>query len=99
MPFPVRSRSLALRYCLTVDPTGILPGASNEHDGVGLLALRSVVSIPSMHAVLTRNNVAFADELRTFERAVQEVTIYGVRSSKRSSNGEAPIRRGGLPFS
>ena len=47
-----------LRYCLTVDPTGLLPGASNEHDGVGLLALRSVVSIPTMHAVLTRNDVA-----------------------------------------
>jgi hypothetical protein len=65
-----------LRYCLTVDPTGLLPGASNEHDGVGLLPLRSVVSIPSAHAVLTRNDVAFADELRTFERAVEEVTVY-----------------------
>ncbi|MCC6438376.1 MAG: hypothetical protein IT196_25360 [Acidimicrobiales bacterium] len=65
-----------LRYCLTVDPTDILPGASNEHDGVGLLALRSVVSIPTMHAVLTRNDVAFADELRTFERAVEDVTVY-----------------------
>jgi hypothetical protein len=65
-----------LRYCLTVDPTGLLPGASNEHDGVGLLPLRSVVSIPTAHAVLTRNDVAFADELRTFERAVEEVTVY-----------------------
>lgn len=65
-----------LRYCLTVDPTGLLPGASNEHDGVGLLALRSVVSIPTMHGVLTRNDVAFADELRTFERAVEDVTVY-----------------------
>ncbi|MFN0090819.1 MAG: hypothetical protein ACKVWR_11215 [Acidimicrobiales bacterium] len=65
-----------LRYCLTVDPTGVLPGASNEHDGVGLLPLRSVVSIPSAHTVLTRNDVAFADELRTFERAVEEVTVY-----------------------
>jgi hypothetical protein len=65
-----------LRYCLTVDPTDLLPGASNEHDGVGLLPLRSVVSIPSAHAVLTGNDVAFADELRTFERAVEEVTVY-----------------------
>lgn len=65
-----------LRYCLTVDPTGLVPGASNEHDGVGLLPLRSVVSIPAAHAVLTRNDVAFADELRTFERAVEEVTVY-----------------------
>jgi hypothetical protein len=65
-----------LRYCLTVDPAGILPGASNEHDGVGLLSVRSVVSIPSMHAVLTRNDVALADELRTFERAVEDVTVY-----------------------
>jgi hypothetical protein len=65
-----------LRYCITVDPTGLIPGASNEHDGVGLLPLRSVVSIPMAHAVLTRNDVAFADELRTFERAVEEVTVY-----------------------
>lgn len=65
-----------LRYCLTVDPTDLLPAASNEHDGVGLLPLRSVVSIPTAHAVLTRNDVAFADELRAFERAVEEVTVY-----------------------
>ena len=65
-----------LRYCLTVDPSAILPGASNEHDGVGLLSVRSVVSIPSMHTVLTRNDVALADELRTFERAVEDVTVY-----------------------
>lgn len=65
-----------LRYCLTVDPTDLLPGASDEHDGVGMLALRSVVSIPTMHEVLTRNDVAFADELRAFERAVEEVTVY-----------------------
>ncbi len=65
-----------LRYCLTVDPTDLLPGASNEHDGVGLLALRSVVSIPTMQAVLTRNDIALADELRTFERAVEDVTVY-----------------------
>lgn len=65
-----------LRYCLTVDPTDLLPGASDEHDGVGLLPLRSVVSVPAAHALLTRNDVAFADELRTFERAVEEVTVY-----------------------
>lgn len=65
-----------LRYCLTVDPAGLLPGASNEHDGVGLLNLQNVVSIPSMHMMLTRNEVAFADELRAFERAVEEVTVY-----------------------
>jgi hypothetical protein len=65
-----------LRYCLTVDPSDLLPGASDEHDGVGLLALRSVVAIPTMQAVLTRNDVAFADELRAFERAVEEVTVY-----------------------
>lgn len=66
-----------LRYCLTVDPAGVLPFASNEHDGVGLLALRSVVSIPTMEAVLTRNDIAYADELRAFDRAVEDVTVYG----------------------
>jgi len=67
---------VGLRYCLTVDPAGVLPVASNEHDGVGLLNLRDVVSIPAMHRVLTRNEVAFADELRAFERAVEDVTVY-----------------------
>lgn len=65
-----------LRYCLTVDPVGILPGATNEHDGVGLLPLRSVVSIPTAHALLNGNDVAFADELRAFERPVEDVTVY-----------------------
>jgi hypothetical protein len=37
----------SLRYCLTVDRTGVLPSASNEHDGVGLLSLRSIVSVPT----------------------------------------------------
>src|SRR5690606_23882678 len=67
---------VGLRYCLTVDPTDLLPGASDEHDGVGLLGMRSVVAIPSAYELLTRNDVAFADELRAFERAVEEVTVY-----------------------
>ena len=42
-----------LRYCLTVDPTDLLPGASNEHDGVGLLPLRSVVSTTALMCSLS----------------------------------------------
>jgi hypothetical protein len=65
----------SVRYCLTVDPTGILAGATNEYDGVALLALRGVASIPSFHALLAQNDVAYADELRTFERPVDAVTV------------------------
>jgi len=65
-----------LRYCLTVDPSDVLPSASNEHDGVALLSLRGAVVIPTFHAMLTQNDVAYADELRTFERPVEDVTLY-----------------------
>lgn len=64
-----------LRYCLTIDPTGILESATDEHDGVALLALRSVLSFPAFHGVLTENENAYADELRTFERPVEDVTM------------------------
>jgi hypothetical protein len=66
----------SLRYCLTIDPAGILTGATNEHDGVALLALRSIVSIPTMHGMLIQNDVAYADELRAFERPVEDFTMY-----------------------
>ena len=66
----------SLRYCLNLDRSDVLPSATNEHDGVALLSLRSVVSIPTVHAMLTQNDIAFADELRTFERPVEEVTMY-----------------------
>jgi hypothetical protein len=65
-----------LRYCLTVDPSGVLPHATDEHDGVALLALRSVVVIPAFHDMLTTNDIAYADELRTFERPVEQFTMY-----------------------
>lgn len=65
-----------VRYCLTVDPTGILPMGTDEHDGVGLLALRSMASIPLFHEVVSQTDVPYADELRTFERPVQDVTFY-----------------------
>lgn len=66
----------SLRYCLTVDPSGVLEHATDEHDGVALLALRSIASIPSMHDMLVTNDIAFADELRTFERPVEDFTMY-----------------------
>lgn len=66
----------SLRYCLTVDPAGVLEHATDEHDGVALLALRSIASIPSMHDMLVTNDIAFADELRTFERPVEDFTMY-----------------------
>lgn len=66
----------ALRYCLTHDPAGLLPSATDEHDGVALLGLRSLLSIPSMAALMVGNEVAYADELRTFERPVEDFTLY-----------------------
>jgi hypothetical protein len=72
----LQSSVSGLRYCLTADPSGILACATNEHDGVALLALRSVVSIPTFHSMLTQNDVAYADELRTFERPVEDVTVH-----------------------
>jgi hypothetical protein len=72
----LQSSVSSLRYCLTIDPSGILESATEEHDGVGLLALRSIVSIPTVHALLVENEVAFADELRTFERPVEDIGTY-----------------------
>jgi hypothetical protein len=72
----LQSSVSSLRYCGTIDPSGILELATDEHDGVGILALRSIVSIPTVHALLVENEVAFADELRTFERPVEDVSMY-----------------------
>lgn len=77
LPDPrLRANVSSLRYCLTLDPAGILPLASNEHDGVSLLGLRSVVSIPTIHQLIVQNDIAFADELRTFERPVDQCSLY-----------------------
>jgi hypothetical protein len=66
----------SLRYCLAVDPAGVLASATNEHDGVALLSLRSIVSIPALHDMVVTNDIALADELRVFERPVEEFTMY-----------------------
>jgi hypothetical protein len=66
----------SLRYCLTVDPADILPGATDEHDGVALLALRGLPAIPPYHAMVTGADIPYADELRTFERPVEDTTLY-----------------------
>lgn len=66
----------ALRYCLTHDPASILPSATDEHDGVALLALRSLLSTPAMASLLVENEVAYADELRTFERPVEDFALF-----------------------
>ena len=46
------------RYCLVE--------AGAEYDGVGLLSLASLNSIPAMHRALVGTEVSLADELRTF---------------------------------
>jgi hypothetical protein len=72
----LQSSVSSLRYCLTINPSGMLESANDEHDGVALLALRSILSIPTVHALLVQNEVAFADELRTFERPVEDIGTY-----------------------
>lgn len=64
-----------LRYCLTESPGDLLPAASDEHDGVALLSLRGLASVPVIGAMLRDNEVAYADELRTFERPVHECAL------------------------
>ena len=56
------------RYCL-VD-------SGAEYDGVGLLSLESLNSIPSMHRALVGTEVSLADELRTFSGFVKDFTVY-----------------------
>lgn len=64
------------RYCLATDRSGVLPHATDEHDGVALLSLASPASIPSFDATLTQNDIAYADELRTFARPVEQALLY-----------------------
>ena len=67
---------VGLRYCLVVDPAGILACASNEYDGVALLPLRSLAMVPTLMSSTQRNEIAFADELRAFERPVNEFMMF-----------------------
>ena len=56
------------RYCLASGTDG--------YDGVGLLSLASLNSIPSMHRALVGTEVSLADELRTFSTYVKEFALY-----------------------
>ena len=56
------------RYCLVE--------AGAEYDGVGLLSLESLNSIPTMHRALVGTEVSLADELRTFSTFVKDFTVY-----------------------
>jgi hypothetical protein len=47
-----------------------------EYDGVGLLSLKSLNSIPTMHRALVGTEVSLADELRTFSGFVKDFTVY-----------------------
>ena len=58
----------AARYCLASGP--------QEYDGVGLLSLASLNSIPSMHRALVSTEVSLADELRTFSTYVKDFAVY-----------------------
>ncbi|MGV0793246.1 hypothetical protein [Mycolicibacterium sp. XJ1819] len=61
------------RYCLV--QSGV-EHASDEYDGVGLLQLPGLNSIPTMHKALIGTEVSLADELRTFSTYVKDFTIY-----------------------
>ncbi len=56
------------RYCLVSE--------AQEYDGVGLLSLASLNSIPAMHRALVGTEVSLADELRTFSTYVKDFTVY-----------------------
>jgi hypothetical protein len=58
----------AARYCLA--------SGAQEYDGVGLLSLASLNSIPSMHGALVGTEVSLADELRTFSTYVKDFAVY-----------------------
>jgi hypothetical protein len=73
---PLMRECVGGRYCLTDPPPDGLPRASDEHDGVALLPLRGVQSIPAFNQVMTGNAVTYADELRTFERPVEQTTAF-----------------------
>ncbi len=67
---------VGLRYCLAVDPSGILPCATNEYDGAALLPLRSLTMLPSFMTGNHVHELAFADELRTFARPVDQFMMF-----------------------
>lgn len=67
---------VGLRYCLAVDPTGILPCATNEYDGAALLPLRSLAMLPAFMASNHSHELAFADELRAFARPVDQFMMF-----------------------
>ena len=56
------------RYCLA--------SGAQEYDGVGLLSLASLNSIPTMHRALVGTEVSLADELRTFSTYVKDFSVY-----------------------
>jgi hypothetical protein len=58
----------AARYCIA--------SGAQEYDGVGLLSLASLNSIPSMHRALVGTEVSLADELRTFSTYVKDFAVY-----------------------
>lgn len=58
----------AARYCLA--------SGTQEYDGVGLLSLASLNSIPSMHHALVGTEISLADELRTFSTYVKDFAVY-----------------------
>ncbi|MGZ8807787.1 MAG: hypothetical protein ACXWZ0_12355 [Mycobacterium sp.] len=53
-----------------------LASGTQEYDGVGLLSLASLNSIPTMHRALVGTEVSLADELRTFSTYVKDFSVY-----------------------
>lgn len=61
------------RYCLV--QAGI-DYASDEYDGVGLMQLAGLNSIPAVHQAMVSTEVSLADELRTFSTYVKDFAMY-----------------------
>ncbi len=74
-------------YC-HVQPGGeLLPGASSEYDGVAILGLNGVHSIPSVARALDTSDVTSCDELLVFSTYVRDFAILCEEKAFRQSDG------------
>jgi hypothetical protein len=63
-------------YCHVQPFRDVLPHSSDEYDGVAILRLNGLASIPWMLRESVTNEVAMADELRAFSTYVKDFTMF-----------------------
>ena len=72
----VLSEIRSTHYCLVRPSREVLPASSDEYDGVGLVRLHGLASIPAMHHHMVTNEITMADELRTFDTYVTNFGVF-----------------------